>query len=66
MSYARLMRKLGASRRAFFEALHRLAPEGAAGRALPVRRMEEVPDYHVDLHGHRAARAYPARCGRRA
>lgn len=52
---ARLMRKLGASRRAFFEAL-----DLPALKALPDepyqyaewKKCRVAPDYHVDLHGH--------------
>lgn len=52
---ARLMRKLGASRQAFFEAL-----DLPALKALPDepyqyaewKKCRVAPDYHVDLHGH--------------
>ena len=52
---ARLMRKLGASRRAFFETL-----DLPALKALPDepyqyaewKKCRVAPDYHVDLHGH--------------
>src|SRR5271170_6207678 len=52
---ARLMRKLGASRREFFETIDR-----PALLALPTepyayaewRRCRVAPDYHVELHGH--------------
>lgn len=52
---ARLMRKLGASRRAFFEAL-----DLPVLKALPDepyqyaewKKCRVAPDYHVDLHGH--------------
>ena len=52
---ARLMRKLGASRRAFFETLDRPAllalPETPYAYA-EWRRCRVAPDYHVEVHGH--------------
>ena len=52
---ARLMRKLGASRREFFETIDRpaLLPLPAEPYAYAEwRRCRVVPDYHVELHGH--------------
>ena len=52
---ARLMRKLGASRREFFETIDRPAllplPAGSYTYA-EWRRCRVAPDYHVELHGH--------------
>src|SRR5438045_2623999 len=52
---ARLMRKLGASRREFFETIDRpallpLPPEPYAYAEW--RRCRVAPDYHVEVHGH--------------
>ncbi len=52
---ARLMRKLGASRREFFETIDRpaLLPLPAEPYAYAEwRRCRVAPDYHVELHGH--------------
>lgn len=52
---ARLMRKLGSSRREFFDALYRpalqpLPPEPYAYAEW--RRCRVAPDYHIEVHGH--------------
>jgi len=52
---ARLMRKLGASRREFFDSIDRpaLLPLPAEPYAYAEwRRCRVAPDYHVELHGH--------------
>lgn len=52
---ARLMCKLGASRRAFFEALDRPALKALPDEPYQYaewKKCRVVPDYHVDLHGH--------------
>lgn len=52
---ARLMRKLGASRRAFFEALDRPALKALPDEPYEYaewKKCRVAPDYHVDLHGH--------------
>jgi transposase len=52
---ARLMRKLGASRRAFFEALDRPALKALPDEPYQYaewKKCRVAPDYHVDLHGH--------------
>lgn len=52
---AKLMRKLGASRRAFFEALDRPALKALPDEPYQYaewKKCRVAPDYHVDLHGH--------------
>lgn len=52
---ARLMRKLGASRREFFEALDRPALKALPDEPYQYaewKKCRVAPDYHVDLHGH--------------
>lgn len=52
---ARLMRKLGASRQAFFEALDRPALKALPDEPYQYaewKKCRVAPDYHVDLHGH--------------
>jgi transposase len=52
---ARLMRKLGASRREFFETIDRPALMSLPSQPYQYaewRRARVAPDYHVELHGH--------------
>ena len=51
----RLMRKLGASRREFFETIDRpalMAPPSAPYQYAEWRRARVAPDYHVEVQGH--------------
>src|SRR6185312_2934869 len=52
---ARLMRKLGASRREFFDAIDRpalLPPPAEPYAYAEWRRCRVAPDYHIEVHGH--------------